>query len=74
MRNTTNKIALITGANKGIGLQIAQDLASHGFTVLIGSRNMENGEEAARSIGSDAHALQLDVTNQASMAAAVEQG
>lgn len=65
-------VALVTGANKGIGLQIAKDLTTHGLTVLIGSRNMENGEEAARSIGADAHALQLDVTNQASIAAAVE--
>ena len=65
-------VALVTGANKGIGLQIAKDLTKHGLTVLIGSRNMKNGEEAAKSIGADAHALQLDVTNQASIAAAVE--
>lgn len=44
-------VALITGANKGIGLQIAKDLAKHGFTVLIGSRNLENGETAAKNIG-----------------------
>ena len=65
-------VALVTGANKGIGLQIAKDLAAHGFTVLVGARKLENGEAAARSIGADAHALQLDVTNQASVAAAAE--
>ena len=65
-------VALVTGANKGIGLQIAKDLAAHGFTVLIGSRNLENGRKAAKSVGADAHALQLDVTNQASIAAAAE--
>ncbi len=65
-------VALVTGANKGIGLQIAKDLASHGFTVLVGSRNFENGEAAAKSAGADARALQLDVTNQASIAAAAE--
>jgi NAD(P)-dependent dehydrogenase (short-subunit alcohol dehydrogenase family) len=65
-------VALITGANKGIGLQIAKDLAAHGFTVLVGSRNLERGEEAAKSVGADARALQLDVTDQASIAAAAE--
>src|ERR1700684_4201942 len=65
-------VALVTGANKGIGLQIAKDLAAHGFTVLVGSRNLEHGEAAAKSVGADARALQLDVTNQASIAAAAE--
>jgi NAD(P)-dependent dehydrogenase (short-subunit alcohol dehydrogenase family) len=65
-------VALVTGANKGIGLQIAKDLAGHGFTVLVGSRNIKNGEAAAKSVGPDARALQLDVTNQASIAAAAE--
>ncbi len=64
--------ALVTGANKGIGLQIAKDLASHGFTVLVGSRNLERGETAAKSVGADARAVQLDVTNGASIAAAAE--
>ena len=63
-------VALVTGANKGIGLQIAKDLAAHGFTALVGSRNLENGEAAAKSIGAAAHAVQLDVTDQASIAAA----
>ncbi len=66
----SKSVALITGANKGIGLQIAKDLESHGFIVLIGSRHLENGEQAARTIGSNAYALQLDVTDQHSIAAA----
>jgi len=65
-------VALVTGANQGIGLQIARELAANGYTVLVGSRNLERGEEAAKSIGADARALQLDVTNQASIAAAAE--
>src|ERR1700677_3877 len=65
-------VALVTGANQGIGLQIAKDLVAHGFTVLVGSRNLERGEVAAAEIGPDAHALQLDVTVQASIAAAAE--
>lgn len=63
-------VALITGANKGIGLQIAKNLAVHGLTVLVGSRNLEQGETAAKSVGADARAIQLDVTNSASIAAA----
>lgn len=65
-------VALVTGANKGIGLQIARDLAAHGFTVLVGSRKLENGETAAQSIGENALALQLDVTDKNSIAAAAE--
>jgi NAD(P)-dependent dehydrogenase (short-subunit alcohol dehydrogenase family) len=65
-----NPVALVTGANKGIGLQIAKDLAAHGFTVLIGSRNLEKGETAAKSVEADARAIQLDVTNQDSISAA----
>jgi NAD(P)-dependent dehydrogenase (short-subunit alcohol dehydrogenase family) len=65
-------VALVTGANQGIGLQIAKDLAAKGFTVLVGSRNFEHGEAAAKEIGADALALQLDVTDQASIKAAAE--
>ncbi len=62
-------VALVTGANQGIGLQIAKDLVTHGFTVLVGSRDFGRGETAAKEVGPDAHALQLDVTVQASIAA-----
>jgi len=65
-------VALVTGANKGIGLQIAKDLAAHGFTVLVGSRNLEHGETAAKTVGADARGLQLDVTDPASITAAAE--
>ena len=65
-------VALVTGANQGIGLQIAKDLVAHGFTVLVGSRNLERGEAAAKTIRGDARALQLDVTDEASIAAAAE--
>lgn len=63
-------VALVTGANQGIGLQIATQLSGHGFTVLVGSRDLSKGEAAARGIGPDAHGLQLDVTDGASVAAA----
>jgi NAD(P)-dependent dehydrogenase (short-subunit alcohol dehydrogenase family) len=65
-------VALVTGANQGIGFQIAKDLVAHGFIVLVGSRNLERGEAAAKEVGADARALQLDVTDQASITAAAE--
>jgi NAD(P)-dependent dehydrogenase (short-subunit alcohol dehydrogenase family) len=65
-------VALITGANQGIGLQIAKELAAKRFTVLVGSRNFSRGEEAAKKIDGDARALQLDVTDGASIAAAAK--
>lgn len=69
---TNTKVALVTGANKGIGLQIAKELAARGLTVLVGSRQLAAGTEAARQVGSLARALQLDVTDQASIVAAAE--
>ena len=66
------RIALVTGANQGVGLQVAKELVANGLTVLVGSRNLERGEAAAREIGPGAIALQLDVTDGASIAAAAE--
>jgi NAD(P)-dependent dehydrogenase (short-subunit alcohol dehydrogenase family) len=66
-------VALVTGANKGIGLQIAKDLSMHGLTVVVGSRSLEAGELAATSVGNDARAVQLDVTDPDSIAGAAEQ-
>ncbi len=65
-------VALVTGANQGIGFQIAKDLAANGYTTLVGSRNFERGAAAAKTIDGDAHAVQLDVTDHASIAAAAE--
>lgn len=66
------RVALVTGANQGVGLQVARELVAHGITVLVGSRNLARGEAAAQEIGRGAVALQLDVTDQASIAAAAE--
>ena len=65
-------VALVTGANQGIGLQIAKELAAKGFTVMVGSRNWQRGEEAAKTIDGDARPLQLDVTDKTSVKAAAE--
>ena len=66
------RVALVTGANQGIGLQIAKELAAQNFTVLVGSRSFARGQAAAKTIEGDARALQLDVTDRASIAAAAE--
>ena len=64
-RSTHQKVAMITGANKGIGRAAADQLATLGMTVLIGARDPQRGEETAaalRAAGGDAHAVTLDVT------------
>jgi NAD(P)-dependent dehydrogenase (short-subunit alcohol dehydrogenase family) len=63
-------IALVTGANQGVGFQIAKALAENGYIVYVGSRNPENGEKAATGIGVNAYAVELDVTKQATITAA----
>src|SRR6202453_4382408 len=66
------RIALVTGANQGVGFQVAKELVAKGLAVLVGSRNLERGETAAREIGPGAIALQLDVTDRVSIADAAE--
>ena len=59
------KIALVTGGNKGIGLETGRQLGKLGFAVLLGARDVPKGEAAAkllRADGIDARAVKLDVT------------
>src|SRR5580692_9317016 len=50
------RVALVTGANQGVGLQVAAELVANGLTVLVGSRNFDRGEAAAKEIGPGAAA------------------
>ena len=68
-----NSIALVTGANKGIGREIARQLAAAGHTVYVGSRDEGRGKDAVADIGGDARLLVLDVTGADSIAAAARQ-
>lgn len=74
---TAKRIALVTGANKGIGLEISRNLASAGCTVLLGARNAERGKQAVRQLEhaglSDVHFIEIDVTKQDTITAAAQQ-
>ena len=73
MGETAAKVALITGANKGIGLETARQLGKLGMKIVVGSRDLARGEAAAevlRGIGVDARAIKLDVVKRADRVAA----
>jgi NAD(P)-dependent dehydrogenase (short-subunit alcohol dehydrogenase family) len=73
MPSPNKKIALVTGANKGIGRAIAARLAKTGMTVLLGARNATAGEEAAaqlRKENLDVQFLELDLVQLATIEAA----
>jgi NAD(P)-dependent dehydrogenase (short-subunit alcohol dehydrogenase family) len=68
LMSDTKKVALITGANKGIGLETARQLGKLGVTVLVGARDLANGEAAVAELkkdGVEARAVKLDVNNSA---------
>ena len=67
------KIALVTGANKGIGFEVARQLAAKGFHIFIGARNDKAGRDAANKIGERAAFLRIDVSNQTSIAKAAQE-
>ena len=72
MAQTANSVALITGANKGIGLEIARQLGKQGITVIIGARDPQKGAEAVSQLkaeGIDAHTVKLEVSNHDDIAA-----
>lgn len=70
-----NRIALVTGANKGLGLETARQLAQEGLTVLMASRDKERGMASVKKLkdeGLDVESVQLEVTNKAEIEALVQ--
>ena len=71
-----SKIAVVTGANKGIGFAIAHGLAKEGFHVFVGARDTERGEEAAKKIraeGLSAQFMTIDVDDEESIVSAARE-
>lgn len=74
MQQSEKRVALVTGANRGIGLEIARQLAAKGLTVIIGARDEQKGISVQKQLvdnGLDVHFTQLDVTDSTSIMAAV---
>ena len=72
---TTQKIALVTGANKGIGLEIARQLAQSGVTVLLGARDAARGQQAAEALASsglDVEVIKIDLNDEATITSAAQ--
>jgi NAD(P)-dependent dehydrogenase (short-subunit alcohol dehydrogenase family) len=68
------RVALVTGANRGLGFEIAGQLAALGITVVIGSRDPDQGRAAAESLGNDhreVHSRHIDVTQATTIQATV---
>ena len=72
MQTNQNKVALISGANTGVGFQIAKALIENGYVVYVGSRDKKKGKAAAEQLGEQAHMIQLDITDPKSIKSAVE--
>jgi|SRR5581483_1919895 len=65
---SNQRIAVVTGANRGIGLEVVRQLAEKSFRVVLGSRELAKGEAAARELGlANVVALEIDVSNDASI-------
>jgi NAD(P)-dependent dehydrogenase (short-subunit alcohol dehydrogenase family) len=77
MHNSTHPIALVTGANRGIGREVAVQLAGRGYDVILSARDPHAAAQAAAELaaqtGTRMSALTLDVADSASIASAAEQ-
>ena len=73
MQSTPKKIALVTGANKGIGFEVARQLAASGCTVLLGARDQGLGNAAVDKLKrDDVRYLAIDLNDSATIATAAQ--
>src|SRR5436190_21378319 len=75
MQQTDKRIALVTGANKGIGHEVARELAQRGLSVLLGARDAALGEAAAAALASqglEVRFIEVDLSRPSTLTAAAE--
>ncbi|MBD2595830.1 SDR family oxidoreductase [Nostoc spongiaeforme FACHB-130] len=75
-KESNGKIALITGANKGLGFEMSRQLAQHGLTVLIAGRNLQAAQTAATTLQNEgllAEAIALDINSSTQIHTAVQE-
>ena len=61
--NQKGRVAVVTGANTGLGFETARALAEHGATVVLAVRNIEKGKQAAARMDGDVTVLELDLSS-----------
>ncbi|MFL6515952.1 MAG: SDR family NAD(P)-dependent oxidoreductase [Chthoniobacterales bacterium] len=75
MPNRRQRIAVVTGANKGIGFEVVRELARKGFHVFLGARNVKAGKTAAEKLKTEGEVtfLEIDVADQGSIQRAAKE-
>lgn len=62
-----SKTALVTGGNRGLGLEIVKELAARGYTTLLGCRDVDQGSEAAVDLHGDIKVVHVDLSDSATL-------
>lgn len=65
------RVAVVTGANRGIGRAVAEGLGAFGWQVAVGARSLDAADRVARTLGQDSFGVAVDITDAASVAAAI---
>ena len=72
MSSQAERCAIVTGANRGLGLEVCRQLAGRGYRVVLAARNLDQAKQAASSLSGSVRGEQLDVSNAASVRAFAE--